>query len=300
MNAQRLLRARQSGILTRSSMLLASSLLTCTIALSACDSAAEDDGTDDGGRTTPCTTTTSTSTGDGGGGEGGDATSTTTGSTTTSTASGGTEPGPGNANTGNNTHDHMNDPGESGQKDPFEILKERAEEGPAEIRSRLHGCTKLRYDALGQLLSSRGVNLAATAPNGQPRTAGQLYNTGRDALGVARFDAREAEAYFHTTSGATKLFDIFIQAAPEVIANIQNAEACRVNGVGAPMFVEVEGEPTKCNEQALSCLMGRPAKPEDLLLCELMIAQHDGTPADVARKRNIAVATFLSAAHTCE
>src|SRR5688572_11507098 len=29
-----------------------------------------------------------------------------------------------------NTFDHFNDPGASGQKDPFEILKERAQEGP--------------------------------------------------------------------------------------------------------------------------------------------------------------------------
>lgn len=296
MNAKRLERARRSGPLASSVILLAA---LSPVALVGCESDAADGSSTTGptepGRCPP----PSTSSGQGGGGEGGDATTT---SSTTSTSSGGTEPvGSGNQNTGNNTHDHMNDPGESGQKDPFEILKERAEEGPAEIRSRLHGCTKIRYEALGRLLTSRGVNLAATAPNGQPRTAGQLYNQGRDALGVARFDAREAEAYFHSTSGATKLFDIFIQAAPEVIANIQNADACKLDGVGAPMFVEGQnGGPGTCNLQALSCLMGRPAKPEDGLLCDLMIAQTDGTAADTARKRNIAVATFLSAAHTCE
>jgi hypothetical protein len=209
--------------------------------------------------------------------------------------SAGTEPGPEDQNTGNddNTFDHMNDPGSSGKKDPFELLKERAEEGPPEVRSRLHGCTKIRYEALGTFLTSRGVNLAAT---GTPKTAGQLYNEGRDALGVAKFEAREAEAYFHTTSGATKLFDIFIQASAEVIANIENVDACKIEGVGFPMF-DAEGA---CVVQSLSCVMGRPAKDEDMILCTQLAQDHDGTPADISRKQQLAVAAFLSAAHTCE
>jgi hypothetical protein len=238
-----------------------------------------------------------TTAGSGGGAGSGGATSTSattssaTTSTTTSTGSG-TEAG----ESGNNSFDHMNDPGESGQKDPFEILKERADEGPPEIRTRLHGCTKIRYAALGDLLSSRGVNLAATAGTGQPKTAGQLYTQGKDALGFAKLDAREAETFFHTTSGATKLFDIFVQAAPEIIANIQNAEACKVGGVGAPMF----NADDTCNAQALTCLMGRPPKDQDLVLCNLMVAQNDGTQADRDRKKQVTVAAFLSAAHTCE
>lgn len=231
------------------------------------------------------TTTTGTG-GAGGAGTGGESTSSTGGGT-----SEGPPPG---SDTGNAPFDHMNDPGESGQKDPFEILKEHAEEGPPEVRTRLHGCTKLRYDAIGQLLASRGVNLAAT---GTPKTAGQLYATGGDALGIAKFDAREAEANFHTTSGATKLFDIFIQASPEIIANIQNADACKINGVGKPMFDATDGT---CVRETLSCLMGRPATADDLILCNQLASSHDGTQADIDRKRQLAVAVFLSAAHTCE
>ena len=207
----------------------------------------------------------------------------------------GTEPDPSDQGTGNddNTFDHMNDPGSSGKKDPFEILKERADEGPPEVRSRLHGCTKLRYDSLGAFLSSRGVNLAAT---GTPKTAGQLYAEGRDALGVAKFEARESEAFFHSTSGATKLFDIFIQASTEIIANIESAEACQLNGTGYPMF-NADGE---CVRESLSCLMGRSAKDEDLILCNQLAGSHNGSDADKTRKRQLAVAAFLSAAHTCE
>lgn len=196
-----------------------------------------------------------------------------------------------------NTFDHFNDPGSSGSKDPFEILKERAEEGPPEIRTRLHSCTKIPYASLGNFLASRGVDLEATAGSGQLPTAGQLYAGGGDAMGIARYDAREAEAYFHTASGATKLFDIFVQAAPEIIANIENAPACQVGGVGQPMFDPNDGS---CVSDSLTCIMGRPATEEDLILCNLMISKSDGSPADIAKKRNITVAAFLAAAHTCE
>ena len=57
---------------------------------------------------------------------------TSSASTGASTGTGSTEaPTPGGMTSGKdgNTFDHFNDPGASGQKDPFQILKERAEEG---------------------------------------------------------------------------------------------------------------------------------------------------------------------------
>jgi hypothetical protein len=231
-------------------------------------------------------------------------TTTTTTSTghTTSTSSGMiTDQPPGGTFTSskdpNNTFDHFNDPGESGSKDPFEILKERAEEGPPEVRTRLHSCTKIAYASLGALLTSLGVNLAATSSSG-PKTAGELYKGGGDALGIAKYDAREPETSFHTTASATKLFDIFVQAAPEIIANIQSQDACKYNGTGKPMFDATTG---KCTYESLSCIMGRPATPDDLTVCNLLVEQAaPGDQADLTIKRNIAVAVFLSAAHTCE
>lgn len=236
-------------------------------------------------------------------GEGGTDTTTTTTSTTTSTSTGPVvDQPPGGTNTTsqdpNNTFDHFNDPGASGSKDPFEILKERAEEGPPEVRTRLHSCTKVAYAALGEFLASRGVNLNATASGNAPKTAGQLYKQGADALGVAKFDAREGETFFHTTASATKLYDIFVQAAPEIIANIQNMDACKYNGQGKPMFDATTG---KCNYEALTCIMGRPATPDDLTVCNLLVEQATpGDQADLTTKRNIAVAVFLSTSHTCE
>lgn len=197
------------------------------------------------------------------------------------------------ANADNNFH-HPNDAITPGQKDPFEILAERADEGPVEIRSRMHSCTRLPYTSLGSFLASRGVNMANPAVG----SAADLYKKGGDALGIAKYDVRQGEASFYTISAAAKVFDIFTQAAAEIIANIENADACKLNGQGKPMFDATTG---KCVYTSLSCLMGRPASQEDMDLCNLMISQADpNSPADIANKRKIAVAAFLSAAHTCE
>jgi hypothetical protein len=268
-------------------------IVAATLALAACADPVHPNSTGD------CSTATS-------GGSGGTTSTTTTGAGTTASSSVSSGTGtmdsatPGGLTTGKdgNTFDHFNDPGASGSKDPFEILKERAEEGPPEVRTRLHSCTKIPYASLGDFLTSRGVNLAATSSGGAPKTAGELYKSGTDALGVARYDAREGETYFHTTAGATKLFDIFTQAAPEIIANIQNVDACKINGAGKPMFDATTGA---CVYESLSCIMARPATDDDLTLCNLMLAQAaKGDANDLTTKRNITVAAFLSAANTCE
>jgi hypothetical protein len=269
-------------------------VFTVAFAFAACSDAATD-GTD----CVPAGTPT---------GSGGAAASSGNGSgsgATTSGAGAGTDGGgvieeaPGGSDTsGKDSFDHTNDPGESGSKDPFEILKERAEEGPPQIRTRLHSCTKIPYTSIGDFLTSRGVNMKSNTA----KTAGQIYQAGGDALGIAKFDAREGERYFHTTAGATKLFDIFVQAAPDIIANISNpalAPACSLNGQNKAMFDEQDG--VSCVRDSLSCIMGRPATADDMILCDLMLAQaKPGDAADLIKKKNITVAAFLSAAHTCE
>lgn len=166
-----------------------------------------------------------------------------------------------------------------------------------EIDSRLHGCQTVSYASLGRFLSSRGVNLAAT---GNPDPAGELYAGAGDALGVPKIDSRLGERSFHTTAGATKLFDIFLQAAPEIIANIgdpQKAPACSYVGQNKPMFEE-DGS---CVYESVSCLLGRPARDEDMLLCDALVKKaNPADPSDVDKKRRIAVATILAAGNTCE
>ena len=84
----------------------------------------------------------------------------------------------------------------------------------------------------------------------------------------------------------------------EIIAAIQSVPACQINGSGQPMFHPTDGS---CVRDSLSCIMARPATDNDVTLCnELVSKANPGDAADVTVKRNLTVATFLSAAHTCE
>ena len=188
-----------------------------------------------------------------------------------------------------NTFDHFADLGDFGGRDPFDILAQRQEEGPAEVRTRLHSCQKIQYQALGNLLTSLGVDLNKKAT---PPSAGQLYRAGGGALGQATYDARVGETLVWSAAGAAKLFDIFVQAAPEIIANLESAPQCQVNGVGQPVFDAQD----KCNADALACLMGRPATALQVDLCSHLVQE----ASSVDTGKALAVATILAATHSCE
>lgn len=188
-----------------------------------------------------------------------------------------------------NTFDHNAGLGADGARDPFQVLAERQEEGPPEIRTRLHSCQKVQYTAMRTTLESFGVNIDAT---GDPPTAGQLWKAGGGALGVANYDARVGETLVWSASGAAKLFDIFVQAAPEIIANIAAAPQCQIDGVGPDMFDAED----RCVADAVTCLIGRPATPEHLAVCDSIVE----AGSDIDKGKYIAVATLLSAAHSCE
>lgn len=239
--------------------------------------------------------------------------------------------------TGDSTGATMNETSStgSGMEDPME-----AEFTPQEIAAKLHGCSKLRYATLGTMLSERGVDTSTfggsgancktdqpndcpadercycsdppcvdvgneTGNNGEcvsaPETPGFLYTTGEDSFSVPKLDSRRAEKDGHTTASAMRLFDIFIQAAPQIIANIDNpamAPACVLGGQSRPMFDPADGS---CVEESISCLLGTPATEDHVLLCNLILDKADPLDAaDVTRKQHIAVASILAAAHSCE
>lgn len=188
-----------------------------------------------------------------------------------------------------NTYDHMSDLGADGAKDAFEILAQRQEEGPPEIRTRLHSCQKVQVGALRNILEGFGVDIDATS---DPPSAGQLYKSGGGALGAPNYDARVGETIVWSAAGAAKLFDIFVQAAPEIIANLSAAPQCQMDGAGLEMF----DANAQCNEDAVTCLIGRPATPEHMAICNSMV--HSASTLD--KGKHIAVATLLAAAHQCE
>jgi hypothetical protein len=196
-----------------------------------------------------------------------------------------TEPPSGGTSGGeDSTFDHDN----SGFN-PFDVIDQLEKQGPPRFTSRVHGCVKVRYETLGNILRSVGVDTA----NATNLSAGQLYRDGDFALGAPNYGNRIRENLDITTSGASREFDIFAAAADEVIAAVPTLARCTVNGTGAQIF-----DPTtnQCRADGISCLLGVPAQAAHLDFCNLTVSGAD----DVATGKRIAVAALLAAAHTCE
>ncbi|MDB4964789.1 MAG: hypothetical protein JWN44_478 [Myxococcales bacterium] len=182
-----------------------------------------------------------------------------------------------------NTFDHDND-----GLDPFGVLQRIQEQGPPEISTKMHSCQKMKYMTVGNVLKQLGVNLAATGAT----SAAVIYKNGPQALGAPNYGARVAEAIELTTSGATKLFDIFVQAAPEIIAAMPTAAACKVGATATNMF-DAAGA---CTKEGIACLQGAPATQAQVDLCNNAVT----SASTAAIGKTIAVATILAAAGTCE
>lgn len=189
-----------------------------------------------------------------------------------------------------NTFDHDNE-----GKSPWEVLAEQQAAGPSRYQARMHGCVKIRYSAVGNLLRSRGVAVPGTGA----ASAGQLFTTGQNSMGAPSYAVRVRENLVPSTSGMSRLFDIFASASTEIIAGFANIEACKVAGVAPPLF---DAGGSQCNAEAFKCLMGLPAIPEHLDICNKTIAgarNAAGAP-DQAIGQRLAIAVMLAAAHTCE
>lgn len=172
--------------------------------------------------------------------------------------------------------------------DPWDELDRIQREGPPRYTSRVHGCPKMRYATLGSLIASRGVNLAAPGPV----SAGRIWSTGRAALAASNYAARIRENVDLGLATASKVFDIYVQAAPEIIANLPLRPACQIAGVGAVLF-DAAG---RCDADGISCLIGVPATQQHLDICNQTIAR----ASDAATGKQLAVAVLAAAAHTCE
>jgi hypothetical protein len=172
--------------------------------------------------------------------------------------------------------------------DPWPVLDRIEREGPPRFTSRVHSCSKVRYRTLGNMLASRGVNLAAT----DPLSAGAIYTSSAAALAAPNYLQRVREHVETGLATESKLFDIFVQAAPELIANMPNRPECQKNGVGAKLFDAAN----QCQLDGISCLIGVPATQTHVDLCNQTVARAD----DVEHGKQLAVAVLAAAANTCE
>ncbi len=175
-----------------------------------------------------------------------------------------------------------------GGEDPWTALEREQREGPPRYTSRVHSCTKMHVATLGRLLESRGVDLTAT----DELSAGFIYRGSTVALGGPKYSDRVRETVELGIATASKLFDIYVQAAPELIANMPTRAACMKGGTPAQLF----DASNKCVASGFSCLMGLPASAEHLAICNETIKR----AADVESGKRMAVALLAAAAHTCE
>ena len=185
-----------------------------------------------------------------------------------------------------NTQHHFQDPntGENGISDPNVVKADDAQVGSPEVVARLHACAKLPYASLGSVLQTRGVSITKGAAN----SAGTLYTGGAPALGIASYAGRVPEAIIASTSAMSKMFDIFIAAAPEVQKNLTNSSACP--GIA---ITDATGKFTK---DSISCIMGKAATDAHVTLANQLVSQ----APDANTGAQLAIATLLEAAHTCE
>jgi len=179
------------------------------------------------------------------------------------------------------------EPGPDGY-DPYDELAQLQREGPPRYASRVHGCTKLRYATLGNVLASRGVDLTAAGDV----TAGGSYTGGKVTLGAPSYGDRVRETLEIGLATTARMFDIFVQAAPEIIANLPGRPECRTGGIGARLFDAAD----RCDPDGVSCLLGVPATAAHLQICDQTVR----AAADVESGKRLAVAVLAAAAHTCE
>jgi len=190
----------------------------------------------------------------------------------------------GNASGGqDNTFDHPDT-----QVDVWELLTRLLEEGPPKYTARVHSCAKLRYQTLGRVLASRGVDVG----NATGLSAGDLYRSGAQAMGAPNYPARVRENIDLSTAGASRLFDIFVAGAAEIIANLPSRPECQIGGVGPQLFTESGA----CVADGITCLIGYPATASHIELCNLTVQR----ASDLETGKKMAVAVLAAAAHTCE
>lgn len=182
-----------------------------------------------------------------------------------------------------NTFDHDNS-----TISVWDLIDRLTKEGPPSFSSQMHGCTKIKYATLGNILRSVGVNTANATAN----SAGKLYTDGGPAMGAPNYGARVRENLSVTTSGASREFDIFAAGATEIINAVPGLARCNVGGTPAAVF-DANGV---CQLSGLTCIMGMQATDAHVELCNLTVSKAS-TP-DIGKR--LAVAAVMAAAYTCE
>jgi hypothetical protein len=183
-------------------------------------------------------------------------------------------------------HPNSAPPGDQVVVTPADAQRLQQVAGSAEAAARIHGCTKVSFDALGAVLKGLGADKRT-----QGNTAWNMYRSPQNAraLGVANYAARVPEALFASTSATAKQFDILVAAAQEIVTANEPLPAC-------PSVKLLDDN--KLTKDGISCLLGKPAQDQHVALANDLIAQKG--EAGRSTGQALAIAALLEAAHTCE
>jgi hypothetical protein len=184
-----------------------------------------------------------------------------------------------------NTFDHPAQPmaGLNGVTDLAVLQADDSQIGTPDVVARLHGAQKIPVSTLGTMLADLGVDMGAQ----DPASAAQLYASGQQALGAAVFASRVPEMVLPSTSSLAKQYDVFLAAAPEILANLSKSTRCP--GVALVQNGQLTAD-------GISCLIGKPATPQHVTLANQLVTQ----APDANAGQRLAIATLLEAAHTSE
>jgi len=196
----------------------------------------------------------------------------------------------------------------SGQNGITDLVTKKildAQQGTPDQVARMHGTQKIQYAMLGAFLTDLGVPMTATTTgsgggkgngggNGSgtttstaPATAATLYTAGASALGAPIYPSRTPEMVIPSTSALAKEYDIFMAAAPSIIANIGTSKRCPSVALVTSGLLTADG---------ITCILGKPSLPDHLALANQIVS----SASDPTTGQGIAVATLLAAAHISE
>jgi hypothetical protein len=181
--------------------------------------------------------------------------------------------------TANHNNDSTGDPSGGNTDNTAQKIENDQRVGGPDVVSRLHACGKISTITLGNYLLSRGL-----PQNGR---AYQAFTAGIQSLGAPSYGARVPEAAFPSISAHSKMFDISVLAAQEIITGMKTSTACP--GVD---LVSTDGK--SLTKDGISCLIGAPATNIHVEQAAAAIAEN---ATDGAK---IAVAAIIQSTIVCE
>jgi hypothetical protein len=176
-----------------------------------------------------------------------------------------------------------------------------------------YSCAPINYRAAGNVLVGLGVvlkidplevplpsptmtnnnnNNTPTDPNAPaPGAAQTAYTAAKSSFGVADYINRNPEATTVGTAQLAKMGDLFVQAAPEILAGFAASPRC-----GGVQLFDGDGH---LSREGMTCLGGQVASTDQVTLANQLLDRAVAQGMTQEGARELVVAGYLSAQFTC-